>query len=428
MRKLGMILGPVVAVLAIAIAALSFVVSSRRMEFRDRAAILAKGVVDTTQKLDAQTGSGTAAKVTFTPAAPGTKESGALGWPSYHADKAEYQKTIDAAVKLAGDINSQRGELALGIYEMSIALQLPESALTQDSLNTLSTYKNAIADAKSHATAVRNRNDVVIDALKAYSTEVGMRLNTARLETRTEVKVTDEDGNEIGVKLGEFDCKKPLDDLRGAIKNVNDRRKAFEATLKSTPDKIPEFAWSAQVENLSGRGFASVLAALEDDYSAINGKLVELKRTIEDLAKVKQEKQELEEAFTELKDKNATLEQDIAALKKQVRDLGGESEVGVAKVIESIQEVDPNTTGSVLVTNPQWNFVVTDMGEELVIAEVPVIISSEGKYLASGIVKKVEKKVSLVEVIRGDAASIPDNAQVFVNLTVKDESPGDDEN
>ena len=81
-----------------------------------------------------------------------------------------------------------------------------------------------------------------------------------------------------------------------------------------------------------------------------------------------------------------------------------------------------------MVTNPQWNFVVTDMGEELVIAEVPVIISSEGKYLASGIVKKVEKKVSLVEVIRGDAASIPDNAQVFVNLTVKDESPGDDEN
>ncbi|HOG51650.1 MAG TPA: hypothetical protein PKY10_13750, partial [Lentisphaeria bacterium] len=303
MRKLGMILGPVVAVLAIAIAALSFVVSSRRMEFRDRAAILAKGVVDTTQKLDAQTGSGASTKVTFTPAAPGTKESGALGWPSYHADKGEYQKTIDAAIKLAGDINSQRGELALGIYEMSIALQLPESALTQDSLNTLSTYKNAIADAKSHATAVRNRNDAFLDALKAYSTEVGMRLNTARLETRSEVKVTDEDGNEIGTKLGEFDCKKPLDDLRVAIKDVNDRRKAFEATLKNTPEKIPEFAWSAQVENLSGRGFPNVLAALEEDYSAINGKLVELKRTIEDLAKVKQEKQELEEAFTQLKDK-----------------------------------------------------------------------------------------------------------------------------
>jgi len=58
---------------------------------------------------------------------------------------------------------------------------------------------------------------------------------------------------------------------------------------------------------------------------------------------------------------------------------------------------------------------------------VPVIISSEGKYLASGIIKKVEKKVSLVEVIRGDVARIPDNAQVFVNLTVKDKSPGDGE-
>ena len=41
MRKLGMILGPVVAVLAIAIAAL-FRRSSRRIDSFDRAAILAK--------------------------------------------------------------------------------------------------------------------------------------------------------------------------------------------------------------------------------------------------------------------------------------------------------------------------------------------------------------------------------------------------
>jgi len=417
-----MILGPVVAVLAIAIAALSFVVSSRRMEFRDRAAVLAKGVADTAQKLDAQTGSGAAAKVTFTPAAPGTKESGALGWPTYHTDKAEYQKAIDATVKLAADVNTQRGELALAIYEMSIALQLPENALTQDSLNTLSSYKNAIADAKTHATAVRNRDDAVLGALKAYSSEVGLKLNTASLETRSEAKITDEDGNETGTKLGDFDCKKPLDDLRTAIKDVNDRQKAFEAALKTTPEKIPEFTWTAQVENLSGRGFPNVLAALEEDYGAINGKLVELKKTIEDLAKVKQEKQELEGAFAELKDKNATLEKDVTALKKQVRDLGGESEIGFAKTIESIRDVDPNTSGKVLVANPQWNFVVADMGQEHVIAEVPVIISSEGKYLASGIVKKVEKKVSLVEIVRGDVAGIPEGAQVFVNLTAKEKS------
>lgn len=423
MGKLGMILGPVVAVLAIAIAALSFVVSNRRMDFRDRAAVLAKGVADTAQKLDAQTGSGVAAKVTFTPAAPGTKESGALGWPTYHTDKAEYQKAIDSTVKLAADVNAQRGELALAIYEMSIALQLPESTLTQDSLNTLSSYNNAIADAKAHAAAVRNRDDAVMSALKTYSSEVGLKLNTAGLETRSEAKITDEDGNEIGTKLGDFDSKKTLDDLRAAIKDVNDRRKAFETALKSTPEKIPDFAWSAQVENLSGRGFPNVLAALEEDFNAINGKLIELKKTIEDLAKVKQEKQELEGAFAELKDKNANLEKDVTALKKQVRDLGGDSEIGAAKIIESIREVDPNTSGKVLVTNPQWNFVVVDMGQEHVIAEVPVIVSSEGKYLASGIVKKVEKKVALVEIVRGDVAAIPEGAQVYVNLTVKDKSP-----
>ena len=112
----------------------------------------------------------------------------------------------------------------------------------------------------------------------------------------------------------------------------------------------------------------------------------------------------------------------LAALKKQVRDLGGESEIGFAKTIESIRDVDPNTSGKVLVANPQWNFVVADMGQEHVIAEVPVIISSEGKYLASGIVKKVEKKVSLVEIVRGDVAGIPEGAQVFVNLTAKEKS------
>ncbi|MDD4098869.1 MAG: hypothetical protein PHC30_08870 [Lentisphaeria bacterium] len=427
MGKLGMILGPVVAVLAIVVAALSFVVSNRRMEFRERAAILSKGVADTAQKLDAQTGSGVASKVTFTAAVPGTQESGTLGWPAYKTAPAEYQKAIDNTIKLAADVNAQRGELALGIYEMAISLQMPESALTQDSLNALSSFKNALNDAKSHAVAVRNRHDAVIGALKTYATEVGLRLNTAPFETRNENKITDEDGNEIGTQLGDYDCKKPLEDLRTAIKDVNDRRKAFEITLKNAPDKVPEFEWSADVQNLSGRNFQTVLAALEEDYTAINGKLIELKKTIEDLAKVKREKQELELAFADLKDKNETLEKDVTALKKQVRDLGGESEVGFVKVIESIKEVDPNTAGKVLVANAQWNFVVVDMGQEHVIANVPIIISSEGKYLASGVVKKVEKKVSLVEIFRGDTANIPEGAQAYVNLTVKSPSPDDDD-
>ena len=79
MGKLGKILAPVVAVFAIAALVMSFLVAKQGKLFRERAAVLAEGLVSAAQKLDS--GSGDKSKVTFTKAENGNPEDGTLGWP-----------------------------------------------------------------------------------------------------------------------------------------------------------------------------------------------------------------------------------------------------------------------------------------------------------------------------------------------------------
>ena len=80
MGSLGKIFGPIVVVLAIAAAVLSFMLSGQRLKFRDRAASLAQGMTETAKKLDEGSNSGKSANITFTAAsASNPKEGGSLG-------------------------------------------------------------------------------------------------------------------------------------------------------------------------------------------------------------------------------------------------------------------------------------------------------------------------------------------------------------
>lgn len=421
MAKLGKILAPIVAVLAIAAAVLSFLVSSRRADFVNRAAVLSSGVAAVAQKLDVQSGSGVSSQVTFTPAAPGTKESGSLAWSSYKTDKDGFQRTVDSAVNLAGSLNAQRNLLAQTMVEMVIELRLPERELATEKLTDLGSYEKGAAQAKAHAVAIRERDDMLLASLKASSATVGFNFASNEDAFLTRARRIDENGEE---GLGNFDCRGVLEGYENAVTSVKKRHDDFASTLREGVRTVSSYDWSADVSALSGNRYASVLGDMKNDFSGINSKLVLLKTTQEELKSVQAEKEKLEESNAELIASAEKAEKEIAALRKRMTDLGIEEEGGSvveAKAVTSYDDLDMSLQGRVLLSNKEWNYVIVDLGSTALMKGVRLAISSQGKFLGTAEVTEVQERVSLAELIRGSISDIPIGAQVIISSQQKDD-------
>lgn len=415
MAKLGKILAPIVAVLAVAAAVLSFLVSSRRADFVGRAAVLSSGVAAVAQKLDVQSGSGVSSQVTFTPAAPGTKESGSLAWASYKTDKGGFQKTVDSAVNLAASLNTQRNLLALTMVEMAIALGLPESELATEKLTDLNSYEKGAAQAKDHAAEIRKRDHDLLATLEASSATVGFGFANNKDVFLARAKRIDENGEE---SLGSFDCQGVLEDFKNAVKSVKERHDAFESVLSKGVETVKSYEWSADMSALSGTRYATVLSDMKNDFSGINSQLVLLKTTQEELKNVQAEKEKLEESNAELIASTEKAEKEIAALRKKMTDLGISDEgAGVveAKAVSSYDDLDKTLQGRVLLSNKEWNYVIVDLGNTALMKGVRLAISDQGKFIGTAEVTEVQEKVSLAELIHGSIASIPVGAQVIIS-------------
>ncbi|NMA45078.1 MAG: hypothetical protein GX945_00800 [Lentisphaerae bacterium] len=422
MAKLGKILAPIVAVLAIAAAVLSFLVSSRRADFVNRAAVLSSGVAAVAQKLDVQSGSGVSSQVTFTPAAPGAKESGSLAWSSYKTDKDGFQRTVDSAVNLAGSLNAQRNLLAQTMVEMVIELRLPERELATEKLTDLRSYEKGAAQAKAHAVAIRERDDMLLASLKASSSTVGFNFASNEDAFLTRARRIDENGEE---SLGNFDCRGVLEGYENAVTSVKKRHDDFAGALREGVRTVSSYDWSADVSALSGNRYASVLGDMKNDFSGINSKLVLLKTTQEELKSVQAEKEKLEESNAELIASAEKAEKEIAALRKRMTDLGIEEEDGVsvveAKAVTSYEDLDMSLQGRVLLSNKEWNYIIVDLGNTALMKGVRLAISSQGKFLGTAEVTEVQERVSLAELIRGSIGDIPTGAQVIISSQQKDD-------
>ena len=419
MAKLGKILAPIVAVLAVAAAVLSFLVSNRRADFVGRAAILSSGVAAVVQKLDVQSGSGVSSQVTFTPAAPGTKESGSLAWASYKTDKGGFQKTVDSAVNLAASLNAQRNLLAQTMVEMAIELRLPESELATEKLTDLNSYEKGAAQAKAHAAAIRERDDLLLATLEASSATVGFGFANNKDVFLTRAKRINENGEE---SLGSFDCQGVLEGYASAVTLVKKRQDDFASTLREGVAAVNSYDWSADVSALDSTRYGSTLNDMKNDFSGINSKLVLLKTTQEELKSVQEEKEKLEEGNAELIASAEKAEKEIAALRKKMTDLGISDEgAGVveAKAVSSYDDLDKTLQGRVLLSNEEWNYVIVDLGNTSLMKGVRLAISFQGKFLGTAEVTEVQEKVSLAELIRGSIETIPVGAQVIISSQQK---------
>lgn len=426
MGKLGKILAPIVALLAIAAAVLSFLISQGFNKYRDRASKMAQGLADTATKLDSQSNSGTAAKVKFTAQAPGVKESGSLAYAEYKKAPDTYAKTVASVGELAQKVNSQRNELADNIAAMSISLGLPADNISTDELKALASYSPKIKLSKDYTDAFRKRDDELTAGIKQFASALKCR-DIDALDSLPTIEENSETGD---VQVKYVEQAPAIKAVSSAIAELLKRKSAYEQAIAASKKVISEFdAWTVNITRLSGKDYADVLKALATDLAAVNGKLAELKRVKSELEQAQAELKKLEKQITGLKDNLEDLTAKNKALHDKLKFYGFGDEQQEQKVISSVDDVDPDTKGEVILDNKHWNYVITNLGKYAVANGTEVMISNNGTYIASGKVTKVEEEISVIEITRRKTDVIPKGATVFMgdNVNDNDNSPDDDD-
>lgn len=408
MGKLGRILAPIAAVLAIALAVASFFIYKGFQNYQKRAANLAETVEKSAKKLDTGTNSGLTSGISYTAPVPGTgtKEDGSLSYKNFKSDAATFEKQTGNVVKLAGNVITQRDELAEAIQEMTKTLGLPNDTITVEALSSLESYKDLLILAKSYAEAIRKKDIELAKTVQEVAASVGANKAVAASKKAPVIKETklapagEEGGEEAEaktVKTAVYDSQaKDLAQIKENIGLLQKRRQAYETAIKNLGKVVTAYKFKANLNSISGKDFEKVLVGLAADMGEINKRLLELNTVKKQL---QQEKAKVQAAEKKIKTLEAEKE-DLRKMLKEANDLLDEHGIRIKQKpdLTDKSQVDPSIKGKVIIDNSEWNYVVVDLGKKEVVPDIDVIISYNKEYLASGKIKKVEKDICLVEV------------------------------
>jgi hypothetical protein len=101
------------------------------------------------------------------------------------------------------------------------------------------------------------------------------------------------------------------------------------------------------------------------------------------------------------------LKANVAAVEQENRLILHEKEKiqnELAKYIDPtrVVELDPNARGKVLVTDPKWNFVVVDVGNDKgALADGELLVSRDGRLVAKVRISSIEKDRSVANIVPG---------------------------
>ena len=101
------------------------------------------------------------------------------------------------------------------------------------------------------------------------------------------------------------------------------------------------------------------------------------------------------------------LQDDLAAMKDENKVLGNKirklnNELAIYKTPEYIVPLPPNLRGKVLVTDPKWNFVVVNIGEDQgVLEHGELLVNRDGRLVAKVKVRSVQKDRAIANVLPG---------------------------
>ncbi|MBR6374262.1 MAG: hypothetical protein IKS20_13870 [Victivallales bacterium] len=328
MGKLGRILAPIAAVLAIALAVASFFIYKGFQNYQKRAANLAETVDKTAKKLDTGSNSGLTSGITYTAPVPGTgtKEDGSLSYKSFKTDASTFEKQTGNVVKLAGDVISQRDEMAEAIQEMTKTLGLPNDTITVETLSSLESYKDLLVLAKSYAEAIRKKDQELAKTVQDVAASVGANKAVAASKKQPVIKETKlapagEEGEEAEaktVKTAVYDSQaKDLAQIKENIGLLQKRRQAYETAIKNLSKVLTAYKFKTNLNGIGGKDFEKILLSLASDMGEINKRLQELNTVKKQL---QQEKAKVQAAEKKIKALEAEKEE-LRKLLKEANDL-----------------------------------------------------------------------------------------------------------
>lgn len=396
MAKINRILLISIFVLALAAAALSFVLFQRRHEFRDRADKLAVTVTKMVKSLDEGSGTDVASSVYFKPADPdaGTPESGPLGWKAYHESPDNFDGALGKARTLADDIAQQKNFLAERLAEVATQLGVPPDATKPEDLKNANQYKTAAEMIASWSKAVAKRDSALIDAVANAARSIGHPIQPDAFK-KPAVK-TDENGQQV---VGDFPVSQDLNQFKNAVVKLHTRCKDYGAMLSNAVKEIGKYPWSITAQQiLDENRYSDALSAMLNDFRGINEKLVLLERTQAQLDEVKVKLQAKIAELDDLQKQRDDLKGQLAKAAKENKKLKAMLGIGGSEAVAEGQ-LDPNLQGKVIEVNPEWNYVIINLGRNKIREGVPLLAARGNEFVAKLRVSRVLKHISIAEIL-----------------------------
>ena len=211
--------------------------------------------------------------------------------------------------------------------------------------------------------------------------------------------------------------KEKVVDLKTNLATTTDERDKARTELASTKStlKTTEAKLKTTEQNLASTTEERDKALA--DMSALTKRADKLN---EDLAKTRKERDEAQQELaaysaTGLKPEQIIainksykgLQADLAALQAENRLLAQKivrlnNELAVYKTPEYVVQLPSKLRGKVLVTDPKWNFVVVNVGEDQgVLEHGELLINRDGKLVAKVKIRSVQKDRSIANIVPG---------------------------
>jgi len=402
MGKLGKIFGPVVAVLALAAAVLSFLIYMRQKELRNRASDLAEALATTVKTMNSGTQSPDASKVSFTKATDSSpKEGGTLGWEDYKkslkAGGNEYAGTLKKADAVASALVGQRDAYVEKMREMANTLKYPAEGMPDETvLQAVGSYGPELDELTKHAKAVSERDEAIIKNINAIGALVDSSVDEQKLLNRP----YDSDSK----TAGSYNVDEEFKSLKEAVENMRERCDKLAEGYGRFQAKVKNYSWKTSGSTLRTTPEPSkigrLLEQLDGDGDALNRLLADLENYKRENVSLKSERDELEENINKLKQElqeQTELKQELA---RRLENLGG----GIAsednrEPLTSLDEVDENQIGHVMEVNPQKGFVILDLNDKQIVSGARLAVMSGNKFVGTVEVTKVTANNSVADYV-----------------------------
>jgi predicted nucleic acid-binding Zn-ribbon protein len=410
MGKLSNIFGVIALVLAGGAAYLSFTIAARRAEFRLRADTT---LVDIVKAVDADSGTTTASSVSFTPGDPKAKtaETGTLSWKSFHDAKDDsgayqaFQNTLGLALDQVKKLVLQRNTLAATIVEAATTLSLPADQLDVASLRNLAddeAFAKATSTMQSHAAAVAARDKAMVKALQDAAEGMEETLDVTSLTSREQTRNDDDQ-----VVLGDYRCQDTLNGFVGEVKDLNTRSNSYAKTLADAIDTIKPhqgvFRWSASKRSVQSKtDYEGALTQMLNDFGTINEQLDGFVAAKKEVALQKDKIDKLETDLDQMR--SDLTETQLAKAKaetenRRLKILIGETPGFKGKGPDLGENWTQNVEGKILSVNTDYNYVILDLGADVVKEGTEMLVARKDELIAKVQVARVLSKISVADIL-----------------------------